>query len=141
MPTDPRLPAAQRKQLLQLQGQVFRAGLVLAQHDVRAALQPRALLRNAMGDMADTGIDAARHLLSVQSLLDGRLAMLLPLAGRGMGLLARHRLLRPAALALLTGGLGYAGWRIWQRRRQAKAAQQQSAPQEADAAGQQAPGS
>lgn len=117
MQTDRQLSAADRKHLLLLQGQIFRAGLVLSQHDVRAAMQPRALLRNVMGNMADRGAEAARHLLSLQSLMDGRLAMLLPLAGKSMRLLGRYKLMRPLALTLLAGGLGYAGWHIWQRRR------------------------
>lgn len=121
MQTDRQLSSADRKHLLLLQGQVFRAGLVLAQHDVREALQPRALLRGVaakvMGNVANKGADAARHLMSLQSLMDGRLAALLPLAGKSMRLLGRYKLMRPLALTLLAAGLGYAGWHMWQRRR------------------------
>jgi hypothetical protein len=115
--TKGQLPADERKRMLLLQGQVFRSGLALAQHDVRAALEPKSLLRNVMGGVVDTGTDAARHLLSLQSLMDGRLAMFLPLAGKGISLLARRGLLRSVSVVLLTAGVGSAGWYFWKRRR------------------------
>lgn len=121
MHTDQTLPADQRKKLLVLQGQLFRSGLVLAQHDVRAGLQPKALLRSAFGDAVETGTEAARRLLSLQSLMDGRLSMLLPIAGKGLRLISRRGLLRPLVLAVAAGGLGYAGWLLWQKRRAAAA--------------------
>lgn len=133
--TDGQLSVADRKRMLLLQAQVFRSGLALAQHDVRAALEPRSLLRHVMGGVVETGTEAARHLLSLQSLLDGRLAMFLPLAGKGISLLARRGLLRSLSLVVLTAGLGGAGWYFWRRRAQKNSPRNQASAAGDDPAG------
>lgn len=109
MTTDPILPVAQRKQLLILQGQVFRAGVVEAQNELRSSLEPKALLGSVASNLVGAG--TAQQLLSLSSLLDGRLNVLLPVALKTLGFLARRKLLRPAGLALAAGAAGWAAYR------------------------------
>ena len=114
------LSADERKKILVLQGQLFRANLMLARHDVSTSLQPVALLRNVMSTAASSGAGAAREWLRLQSLLDGRLGLLLPIASQAWRLLARgrnKRMLLSGSLALLAGTGAWAGWTFMQRRR------------------------
>lgn len=116
------LPAEDRKKLLIVQGELFRAGVIEAQAGLTAGLQPQLLLRHAVSHAVETGGDAARKLFTLDSLLDGRLAMALPLLTKGFGFLSRRHLLRPAAMVLATGaGAWYAwGWLQDRKRRDAE---------------------
>src|SRR5690606_32801083 len=100
---DKRLSAEQRKKLLIVQGQMFRLGVLEAKQATAASLRVDALIRNAASGLFGGGAGVARQLLSVDSLFNGRIAMLLPVAVRTATVLARRRLLAPVGIATAIG--------------------------------------
>ncbi|MDB5798851.1 MAG: hypothetical protein JWP36_2753 [Paucimonas sp.] len=109
------LPAQQRKKLVLLQGQLFRLGMMEAQKTLAIQLQPQALLNRVFTQAVDSGVDAARGLLSPAALLDGRFVALLPVVSKAVGMLRRRRLLVPAALTVAAAAAGYVGWKAFSR--------------------------
>lgn len=116
MSPDPKLPRQQRKQLLILQGQVFRAEVAHAQHELRASLEPKALVGRVVSEVFGSRAGLVRRLFgATSSQLEGRMHYLLPLAGKTLVFLAARKLLRPAALTLLAGLAGWVAYRALKR--------------------------
>lgn len=81
---------AQRKRMLVIQGALYRSGISSAADSVRANLQVEVLARNVISHVAASATAGLGNALSLQSLKNGNLQKLLPLAVSGVSLLMKR---------------------------------------------------
>ncbi len=121
MTTATQLSAEQRKKFLILQGQVFRLGILDAQHSLAANLRRDVLFKSAVAHLVNSGADVARNAFSLDGLsrgiFNGRLALALPVLAKTIGFLSRRHLLMPAGIALAVGAAGLISWRNISKKR------------------------
>jgi hypothetical protein len=129
MTTAQQQTAEQRKKLLIVQGQLFRLGILDAQHSLTANLRRDVLLKSAFAHVVNTSADVARNVFTLDGLSSGissgRLALLLPVLTKAVGFLSRRHLLMPAGIVVAVAAAGYASWRSFKAKKRRKQAGEQ----------------